>query len=351
MVRRFGRLSVALLPLVGVIGCTPDTLLAELPFPHFALPALTAFAGLLLPLLLPRSSAPAPPRITLKITHALPVVLQLVILTYWSFYYSPLRDYAPYIVLQVFYAYAVDALLEWRRHGRVRFSLAPLPLVLSTNLFVQFAPESALQLVIISLAVVSKEIFRWRDRHIFNPSAIAITIVGIVNTIFLPELTGDVASALESGPWMPVLILLLALVVQMRVPVALIAISAATVLMLLQFSVTWPANLLVFTLLATDPATSPRSAVGRVVFGALVGGLFAVFAISLNQIGVSDFYGKVACVPVANLLVPFADRLALRLPDIETALRPSRNRWHVILFASMILLRMWLHPWHARTPI
>jgi len=67
-----------------------------------------------------------------------------------------------------------------------------------------------------------------------------------------------------------------------------------------------------------------------------------VFTISLNHAGVSDFYGKVACVPVANLLVPFLDKAAARLPEVERALRPQRNRWHIGLFASIILARLWL---------
>lgn len=301
-----------------------------------------AVLGLVFPLLLPRSSEPAPPRIQFKLTHALPMLLQLIILTYWSYSFHPLRDYAWFVAFQIGYAYAVDLLLSWRRHGVVRFTLAPLPLVLSTNLFVQFQPSATLQLVIISLAIVSKELFRRDGRHIFNPSAIAITLVGIVNLLFLPHLGGDVAAELESGRYMPFLILALALVVQSRVPVALISISAATVMMLTHFSVTWPANLLVFTLLATDPATTPRTAVGRIVYGALIGGLFATFTISLNHAGVSDFYGKVACVPVANLLVPFADRFASRLPEVERALRPARNRWHIALFATIILTRLWM---------
>jgi hypothetical protein len=79
--------------------------------------------------------------------------------------------------------------------------------------------------------------------------------------------------------------------------------------------------------------------------------LFATFTISLNHAGITDFYGKVACVPVANLLVPLADRLALRFPEIERALRPSRNLWHVLLFASMIVARMLLNGWTPRAPI
>ena len=319
-------------------------------FPHLHNVAV-ALAGLCLPLLFRRSPGQPPDRIPFKLTHALPVTLQLIILFYWSRYFSPLHDYAWYIAFQVLYAYAIDALLEWRRYGRLQFTLAPLPLVLSTNLFVQFHPVSNLQLVIVALAVCSKELFRWRGRHVFNPSAIAITLVGIVQMIFFPSMHGDISANFEFAPLMPVLILLLALVVQSRVPVALISISAATVMMLLRFNVVWPANLLVFTLLATDPATSPRSAVGRVMFGATIGALFAAFTISLNHGGVTDFYGKVACVPVANLLVPFIDRIASRFPEVERALRPSRNWWHIALFATIILLRMWLFPWTARSPI
>jgi hypothetical protein len=63
-------------------------------------------------------------------------------------------------------------------------------------------------------------------------------------------------------------------------------------------------------LLFTDPSTSPRSELGRVMFGALYG----LSAVGLYQLlgaaGVPSFYDKLLQVPVLNLSVRWLDRLA-----------------------------------------
>jgi hypothetical protein len=63
-------------------------------------------------------------------------------------------------------------------------------------------------------------------------------------------------------------------------------------------------------LLFTDPSTSPRSELGRLIFGAMYGlssvGLYCL----LGAIGVPTFYDKLLQVPVLNLSVKLLDRLA-----------------------------------------
>ncbi len=65
-------------------------------------------------------------------------------------------------------------------------------------------------------------------------------------------------------------------------------------------------------LLVTDPSTSPRTPLGRVIFGVLYGiGVFALYAL-LGALGVPTFYDKLLCVPLLNLLVPAIDRAVRR---------------------------------------
>ena len=57
-------------------------------------------------------------------------------------------------------------------------------------------------------------------------------------------------------------------------------------------------------LLVTDPSTSPRTPLGRAIFGVLYGlGVFALYAL-LGALGLPTFYDKLLCVPLLNLMVP-----------------------------------------------
>jgi hypothetical protein len=63
-------------------------------------------------------------------------------------------------------------------------------------------------------------------------------------------------------------------------------------------------------LLVTDPATSPRTESGRIVFGVLYGlGIMATFAL-LRMADLPAFYDKLLPVPILNLLVRVIDRAA-----------------------------------------
>ena len=63
-------------------------------------------------------------------------------------------------------------------------------------------------------------------------------------------------------------------------------------------------------LLFTDPATSPRSELGRVFFGVLYGSGVVASVFLLNAIGAPLFYDKLLPVPILNVLAPRLDRLA-----------------------------------------
>jgi len=72
-------------------------------------------------------------------------------------------------------------------------------------------------------------------------------------------------------------------------------------------------------LLVTDPATSPRRNLAKVVFGSMYGaGVFGLYAL-LGWLGVPTFYDKLLCVPPLNLTVRALDRMAAaieaRLPN------------------------------------
>lgn len=53
-------------------------------------------------------------------------------------------------------------------------------------------------------------------------------------------------------------------------------------------------------LLVTDPSTSPRTPLGRAIFGVLYGvGVFGLYAL-LGAFGLPTFYDKLLCMPPAE---------------------------------------------------
>jgi hypothetical protein len=68
-------------------------------------------------------------------------------------------------------------------------------------------------------------------------------------------------------------------------------------------------------LLVTDPSTSPRTPLGRAIFGVGYGaGVFALYAL-LTSLGLPTFYDKLLCVPLLNLAVPWIDRAVRALGE------------------------------------
>lgn len=287
----------------------------------------------------------------LKLTHVIPSCVQLVIFLYWGLYWRPLRYYAPFIVLQLVFAYLADAAVSLATRRRLVIGFAPIPIVGSINLFVQFQPRSLyLSLAAILLAFLSKALIRRKDTgaHVFNPSAFGVTVVGIVNLMFPSLGDGDNALRFALPPNMTELIFFLALVPQMKRPIVLVSMSAALamgayhrVTGLHFFVPMWAPVFLSLTLLGTDPVTIPRTGPGRVIFGALLGLGFVGLATALDFSGRSDFYAKVIPLPFVNLLTPWCDRIGARLgARAGKWLAPEHNRAHVAAWVALVVIWM-----------
>src|ERR1043165_2575114 len=68
-------------------------------------------------------------------------------------------------------------------------------------------------------------------------------------------------------------------------------------------------------LLFTDPSTSPRTLLGRIIFGALYGLSTVLLYELLGLAGLPTFYDKLLQVPILNLSIKLIDRIA-QLPAI-----------------------------------
>ncbi len=302
----------------------------------------------------------------LKTNHMLPATIQVLIFSYWALYWEPLIDHAWALGVQLLFAYTLDLAIGVWTERTWRVGLAPVPIVLSTNLFVWFTGSGSWLFFLVSaIALFSKAALRRESGHIFNPSALGLALVGLICIpLPAPEFCYDIAHELNVTPSMTEFLILVALLAQLRVPIVLVSLGAAASLWasvevpiflsrylsvngLETFSTYvptwyWAPVFLVLTLLATDPKTIPKTPPGKLLFGLLVGAGIACASAALTAAGYNDFMAKVIPVPLMNLLVPWCDRVGARLDArLRPALEPSWNWAHVALwvaFSSLALL-------------
>jgi Na+-translocating ferredoxin:NAD+ oxidoreductase RnfD subunit len=281
--------------------------------------------------------------LVLRPQHYLQATVQLAVFAYWGYHWRPVYDFAPLLVGQLVFAYAFDMLLAWSRRERYVLGFGPFPIIFSINLFLWFQDQwFALQLVMIAVGFLGKELVRWRREgrlvHVFNPSAFALGLFSLALIVTgTTELTWaqEIATTLTRAPQIYLFLFLLGLVVMAAFSITLVAGSAAIVLFAgsaLHSAATGvpyfvdseipAAVFLGLHLLVTDPSTSPRTSLGKVLFGALYGlGVLGLYAL-LGAIGAPTFYDKLLCVPLLNLGVRRIDALARGLERI-----PALGRW------------------------
>jgi TPR repeat protein len=266
-------------------------------------------------------------------SHYIQAMVQFSIYVYWGWYWRIVYAEFPLILSQVAFIYILDALLTWSRGQTWRLGFGPWPIIFSTNLFMWFRDDwFAFQFLMVALGVLGKQFIRWERggklTHIFNPSAFGLTTVSLI--LLFTGATGitwgkeiAVTQALPPHPYTE--IFLASLLVQYFFSVTLLTFSAAAVLGLLSLAYTkftgvyffFDANIpiavfLGLHLLMTDPATTPRKSLGKIIFGGLYGaGVFGGEYI-LNATGAPTFYSKLLVVPALNLLTPLLDRFAVQ---------------------------------------
>jgi len=292
---------------------------------------------------------------TIKFTHVLPAILQTVLFVYWSLYVPKVIEHLPVLGVQLLVAGAFDFLLAWTLRRPYSPNLGPVPIVLSANLFVWFPSDNVLLYVlVIAVALSSKALVRVSGRHIFNPSVLGVVVVAIL-CIALPSIFHyeDISHDFDRPPYMAAVIVALALLPQVRLGTAPVAVGAAVAMigvMMIVLSITgyhggpspwWPPWLLAITLLAGDPATIPSASVSRLLFGLFLGAAFYVVSRGLLCSIGTDFFAKVLPIPLANILVPTFERaggqLSARWPGLQ---RETGNRAYVAVWVSMSLLML-----------
>lgn len=305
--------------------------------------------------------------------HYIQAMVQMCLYAYWGWHWQqdgmrPIYHEAPLIVLQWFFLYAFDGLFAWSRGRAWWLASGPTPIVLSTNLFIWFRDDwFFLQFPMLIAGLLGKEFLRWQKegqrRHIFNPSgfglacaATALIVTGQTDLTWAKELATTI-----DVPHGFLFLFGLGLVVQGFFRVTLMTFAAAVTMVLLNeayasLTSTWlfgstnlpAAAFLGLMLLMTDPSTSPRSNLGRVLFGAGYGlGYVLVFEL-LGHLGAPELFAKLFPVPVLNCCVRWLDRLAQRglggrLEARWQALASAArmNLVHMAAWASVFLALLW----------
>jgi len=270
-------------------------------------------------------------RIDIRPQHYIQALVQLCLYGYWGYYWQPVYDHAWLIVAQLFFAYGFDMLLAWSRRESYTLGFGVFPIVFSTNLFLWFKDDwFYLQFLVIAVGFMGKEFVRWqrdgKSVHIFNPSAFTLALFSVVLIAAgATDMTWaqPIATTLTLAPHYYAFMFAIGLVVMYFFAITPVTAAAAATLFglsALYSSITGvpyfldseipAAVFLGLHLLVTDPSTSPRTPLGKTIFGVLYGvGVFGLFGL-LGAIGAPTFYDKLMCVPILNLLVQHIDRWA-----------------------------------------
>ena len=316
--------------------------------------------------------------IALRPQHYIQACVQFSVYAYWGYHWElvpgsglrPVYDHALLMLGQIIFAYAFGILLSWSRQQKYILGFGPIPIIFSVNLFLWFRDDwFYMQFLMIALGFMGKEYIRWnrdgRSMHIFNPSAFALGLFSLVliltNTTHLTW-GQEIASTLTLAPNIYTFLFLIGLIVMYFFSITLVAGMAAISLFALSTLYSTFAGVPYFLdseipaavflglhLLVTDPSTSPRTALGKLIFGMLYGcGVFALYTL-LGALGVPTFYDKLLCVPLLNLSVIAIDR-AVQSVRSKNLLNVWKQNWMdgranlahmiawVVIFGSMSVL-------------
>jgi hypothetical protein len=267
--------------------------------------------------------------------HYIQACVQLCFYVYWGYHWqqdgiSPIYAQAPLIVAQAMFIYAFDALFAWSRGRAWRLASGPMPIVMSTNLFIWFRDDwFVFQFAMVAAGLLGKEFVKWqrdgRRTHIFNPSGFGLAVTA---TVLIATGTVDLTWAKPLATTIEVpnvflFIFLIGLVVQYFFAVTLMTFAAAMVFVLFDLAYTQITGVYLFAstnlpaaaflglhLLMTDPSTSPRTNVGRTLFGLGYGIGYIVLFEVLGSIGAPELFAKLYPVPILNCTVQWLDRHA-----------------------------------------
>ena len=306
--------------------------------------------------------------VVLRKQHYLQACAQGSVLVYWGWYWRQVYDHAYLIVAQLVLAYAFDMLLVWSRRDRYTLGFGPFPVIFSINLFLWFRDDWIfLQFLMVAVGFAAKELITWekngRRAHIFNPSSFPLAVAAV---LLLATGTSDItwgkqiATTQFYPPNMYLALFLIGLPGQFFFGVTSMTMSAVVTTYLFGLAYYTATGIYFFYdsyipiavflgmhLLFTDPSTSPRTELGRIIFGVLYGLSTVALYQVLGSAGMPTFFDKLLQVPLLNLSVRWLDRVVrsawLRAIDpaaIGRALLPHRRHLAYMFVWTVVFIAM-----------
>jgi hypothetical protein len=220
------------------------------------------------------------------------------------------------------------------------------PVVFSTNLFLYYVDESMLYAyALYVVALVGKATLRRDGRHIFNPSALGMSVM-IGLELLVPSWMAhhvDVDHAFLLAPNMMELLFLVALAGQFRLPIVYTTLGAWLVLEtgvgsfgIAPVSAYYPSTFIAILLLVTDPRTSARSPVGQLLYGAVYGLGYQWMSDGFQWSVGHDGGAKVLAVLPANLAAPWLDRVGASLQARVARAFAAHEAWVFVWIACVL---------------
>ena len=291
--------------------------------------------------------------------HYVQMVMHLCIFIYWGWYWPQVYEQTILILAQLVFVHIVDLLFRWSRGEPWILGFGRFPIIFSTNLFLWFRDDwFYFQFIMIAFGIIAKDYFTWvkdgRRTHIFNPSAISLSVASLLLIITDSTHIGwghEISNTLNNPPHIYFEIFILGLIVQYLFQVTLVTLASVISMLLLgaiyyqvtgvYFFYTSDIPIAVFLglhLLVTDPSTSPRTVVGKFIFGFLYGvSVMALFEI-LEFYGQPTFYDKLLCIPLINLCVIYLDKIGAHFSGVLACLKMSSYRLNLIFMSVWILI-------------
>ena len=299
--------------------------------------------------------------VVLRPQHYVQACAQGALLLYWGWYWREVYAAVHLLAAQLLFAYAFDFLLSWTRRDTYTLGFAPVPVIFSINLFLWFKADwFHWQFLLIALGLAVKELCRWekdgRRVHIFNPSSFPLGVfsLGLIVTGTTDVTWGqEIATTLNDAPQIYLVVFLVSLPGQLLFGVATMTMSAVVTTYLFGLAYITLAGTYYFVdayvpiavflgmhLLFTDPSTSPRTELGRLIYGMVYAlSVIALYG-ALGAVGAPSFYDKLLAVPVMNLLIQAIDRIVRS--TVHVRLEPkalgrrltgrTRNLVHVVVW-------------------
>ncbi len=256
--------------------------------------------------------------------HYIQFLVQIALVAFFAFSWPPLVKQLPLIGIQFLFGYMLEMLFYSSLLKRYHLGFGPLPVIISINFFIWFKDDwFYYQMLLIALALLGKQIFYkhidGKKIPVFNPSILSLAFFSVILIVTEKTAEWTWATSLASELYHPynyLIVFVLGLVVQFYFKTTLVTFASVLSLYLLNqiyFAATgsyWfidsnipPAVFLGVHLLITDPSTSPKSNLGKVVFGLIYGSsIFVLFGI-LNFNNQPTLYDKILQVPLMNLMV------------------------------------------------